>query len=63
VKVIVFWGFTPCRLFEFELRFTGASSFIHHDVSIHGDDCGRISETSVNLYQTARRNVPEESQI
>jgi hypothetical protein len=47
----VFWVVAPCSLVEVYERFRGAFC-LHHQGT---------SETSVNFYQTIRRNNPEDS--
>jgi hypothetical protein len=47
-----------CSLVEVYRRFRGACC-LHHQ----GDEVASTSETSVNLYQTTRRNNPEESHL
>jgi hypothetical protein len=49
VKMAVLWDIAPCSLVEVYRRF-GDAYYLHHQ----GD------ETSVNFYQTTRRNIPEE---
>jgi hypothetical protein len=46
-----FWDSAQCSLVEVGRRFRGAH-WIHH----HPDDTGSTSETSVNFYETTRRN-------
>jgi hypothetical protein len=50
MKITVFWDVAPCSMVEVYRRFTGVYC-LHHQ----GD------ETSVYLYQTTRRNIPEDS--
>jgi hypothetical protein len=56
----VSWDVAPCFLVEVCRRFTSAFC-LHH----HGDplmmEAVSTYETSVNLYQTTRRNIPEDS--
>jgi hypothetical protein len=56
----VFWDVAPCSLVEVYRRFRGAYCF-HHQ----GDDNGvaNTSKTSVNFYQTTRRNILEDSHL
>jgi hypothetical protein len=64
MKVAVFWPVVQCSLVEVYRRFRGPCC-PHHQ----GDDGGRslmmeaasTFETSVNFYQTTRRNNPEDS--
>jgi hypothetical protein len=51
----VFWDFAPCSLLDTDLRFR-SSYCLHHQG-------GRTSEISVNIYQTTRRNIPEDSHL
>jgi hypothetical protein len=57
-EVAVFWVVAPCSLVEVNRRFRGACG-LHHQ----GDESSipLDSETSVNFYQTTRRNNPEDS--
>jgi hypothetical protein len=58
-KMTVFWDVAPCSLVEVYRRFRGAC-FLHHQ----GDELTEAestSETSVNFYQTTRRNIPSQS--
>jgi hypothetical protein len=49
----------PCSLVEIVLGFRGANC-LHHQ----GDDGGiSTSETSVNFYETTRRNIQEDSHL
>jgi hypothetical protein len=48
MKMVVFWVVAPCSLVEVYRRMVEAAS---------------TSETSVNFYQTTRRNNPEDSHI
>jgi hypothetical protein len=59
----IFWDVAPCSLVETGRRFGGAYC-LHH----RGDEAVimgavSISGTSINLYQTARRNIPEDSHL
>jgi hypothetical protein len=51
MKLAVFWYVALCSLVDIDRRFGGA--YCHHQ----GDE----TETSVNIYQTTRRNIPEDS--
>jgi hypothetical protein len=63
----VFWDVAPCSPVEVYRRFRGGCCLHHQD-----DDGGvidlmmeaaSISETSVNFYETTRRNTPEDSHL
>jgi hypothetical protein len=55
MTMTTFWVALLCSLVEAERRFGGAYC-LHNQ----GDkDAVRASETSVNFYETARRNIPE----
>jgi hypothetical protein len=57
LKITFFWDVAPCSLADVYRRFGGACC-LHR----RGDDgAGSTSETSVNFYQTTRRNVSENS--
>jgi hypothetical protein len=56
MKMTVFWNFVPFSLVEIYRRFTGACYLI--DLIM---EAVSTSETSVNIYQTTRRNIPEDS--
>jgi hypothetical protein len=51
----VFWVVAPCSLVEIYRRFRGACVLMIEATS--------ISETSINFYQTTRRNNPEDSHL
>jgi hypothetical protein len=55
MKMTVFWDVAPCDLVEVYRRFRGAIALIMEAES--------TSETSVNIYQTARRNILEGSNL
>jgi hypothetical protein len=61
----VFWVVAPCSMVEVYRRFRG-SCCLHHqgdDVSYLMMEAASTSETSVNFYQTTRRNNPEDSHL
>jgi hypothetical protein len=60
VNMAVFWVVEPCSLIEFFLRLIG-DCCLHHQ-GYRSDDVG-TSETSVNFYQSTRRNNPEDSPL
>jgi hypothetical protein len=53
MKMTVFWDLAPCSLVEVYRRFSAIVALMMEAAS--------TSETSVNFYQTARRNNPEDS--
>jgi hypothetical protein len=55
----VFSDVAPCSLIDVDRRFRGAHWF--QDDRPH--DEVRTSETSVSIYQTIRRNIPEDSHL
>jgi hypothetical protein len=57
---IVFWDVTPCSLVVYQ-HFWGAYC-LHHQGALMMD-AASTSERSVNLYQTTRRNIPEDSHL
>jgi hypothetical protein len=57
-KMTVFWDIAPCSLVEIYQRFGGAY-FLHHQ----SDHAVSTSETSMNIYQTTRRNIREDSYL
>jgi hypothetical protein len=54
VKMTVFWDVAPCSLVELYRHFRGADLMM---------EAASASETSVNFYQTTRRNIPEDSHL
>jgi hypothetical protein len=54
MKMTVFWVVAPCRLVDVYRRFRGAY-WLHQQSD--------RAETSVNFYQTTRRNNPEDSYL
>jgi hypothetical protein len=59
LKMTDFWVVAPCSLVEVYRRFTGACCLRYQGP----DDEGSTYETSVNFYQTTRRNNPEDSHL
>jgi hypothetical protein len=57
MKMAVFCVVTPCSLVEVYRRFRGASC-LHHQM-----DASPTFESSVNFYQTTRRNSTEDSHL
>jgi hypothetical protein len=56
MKMTIFWDIAPCNLVEVNRRLRGAViALIKEAVS--------TSETSVNFYETTRRNYPEDSHL
>jgi hypothetical protein len=55
MKMTVFWDVAPCSLVKVFLRFIDACCLIIKAAS--------TSETSVNFYQTTRRNTPENTHL
>jgi hypothetical protein len=53
MKMTVFWDFAPCSLVEIDRRFRGALMM----------EAASTSETSVNFYETTRRNIPEDRHL
>jgi hypothetical protein len=70
MKMAVFWVVATCSLVEVYRRFRGTCSF-HHQAMIFArgllialmTGAKSTSETSVNVYQTTRRNNPEDSHL
>jgi hypothetical protein len=58
IKTIIFWDVSPFSLVEVYRRFRVACC-LHHQ----GDEAANTSETSVNLYETTRHNIPEDSHL
>jgi hypothetical protein len=52
MKMAVFWVVAPCSL-----------GILHHMGNVLMMEAAYISETSVNVYQTTRRNNPEDSHL
>jgi hypothetical protein len=56
----IFWDIAPCSLVETDRHFRGA-----YCLNLQGNalmmDAVNTSEMSINLYQTAWCNIPEES--
>jgi hypothetical protein len=58
MKAAVFWDVAPCSLVGVYPRFRGAASIIALTM-----EAIFMPETSVNFYQTTRRNIPEDSHL
>lgn len=59
----VFWHVAPCGLVITGRRFKDAYR-LHHQDSDHSDvDAASASEMSVKLYQTTRRDMPEDKHL
>jgi hypothetical protein len=56
VKMTAFWNVAPCSLVEIDRRFRGAYC-LHHQIALVIEAVS-TSETSVNFYVTAGRNIP-----
>jgi hypothetical protein len=63
MMMTVFWVVEPCSLVEAYRRFSIACSFHHQGIISLMMDAASTSETSVNIYQTTRRNNPEDSHL
>jgi hypothetical protein len=61
MKMAVFWVVAPCSLVEVYRRFRGACC--HHQAITLMMKAASTSEMSVNFYQAARLNNPENSQF
>jgi hypothetical protein len=57
MKMAVIWAIAPCSLLEVYRRFRG------HLLIALMMEAASTSETSVNFYQTIRRNNPEDSHL
>jgi hypothetical protein len=60
MKMTVFWDVAKNSLVEVYRRFRGVCC-LHHRGNAIMMEAASPSETSVNFYQTTRRNIPEES--
>jgi hypothetical protein len=58
MKITVFWDVVPCSVVDVYWRITGQWVLIALML-----DAASTSETSVNFYQTTRRNIPEDSHL
>jgi hypothetical protein len=56
----VLWDVAPCRLVEVYRRFRDACCFHLQSLFALMMEAASTSETSVNSYQTTRRNIPED---
>jgi hypothetical protein len=57
-KTTVLWGISSCTLVEIDTYFRSAYCLHHHPLML---EAVSTSEKSVSFYQTAQRNIPEES--
>jgi hypothetical protein len=57
MKMAVFWDVAPCSLVDIDRRFRCAYC-LHHQALM--TETVSTSETSANIYQTTRRNIPED---
>jgi hypothetical protein len=62
MKMPVFWVFAPCSLVEVYRRFRGTWTWRCLLIALMMETASS-SETSVNWYQTTRRNNPEDSHL
>jgi hypothetical protein len=63
MKMVVFWDDSPCSLVEIDQRFRGSYCLHHQDDETLMIEIVSTFEMSVNSYQIARRNIPEDSHI
>jgi hypothetical protein len=66
MKTTVFWVVAPSILVEVYRSFRGACCFHHQDDRLLVAlmmEAASTSKTSVNFYQTTRRNTPEDSHL
>jgi hypothetical protein len=64
MKMTVFWAAAPRSLVEAYRRFRGICCLYHQGYHRHNHDGGsKHLWTSVNFYQTTRRNTPEDSHL
>jgi hypothetical protein len=56
MMMTAFWVVAPCSLVEADRRFRGVYSIVRSILMIESVS---TSETSVNFYETTRRNIPE----
>jgi hypothetical protein len=66
MKMAVFWDVAPCSLVDIGRRFTGAYCPHHQgDETLIAVMMGTVStfETSADIYQTTRRNIPEDNHL
>jgi hypothetical protein len=61
VMMTVFWDVATCNLVGVYSCSNG--SCIIRAITYRPDDGGGTPETSVNVYQTTRRNIPEDSHL
>jgi hypothetical protein len=57
MMMAVFWNVAPCSLVDIDRRFRGAYRLNHQG------DVVNSSETSVSIYQSVRRNIPQDSNL
>jgi hypothetical protein len=57
----VFWVVAPCNLVDVYRRFRGTYC-LHHQGDLMTEEAS-TSETSVNFFQTTRRNIPEDTKF
>jgi hypothetical protein len=57
------WDFAPYTLVETARYLRRLSSCLHHQGDYLMTEAANTSETSVNFYQTTRRNNPEDSHL
>jgi hypothetical protein len=67
MKMAVFWDVAPCSLAEIDRRFR-RTYCLHHCIRAIllialMMEAVSTSETTVNFYQTTRRNIPEDSHL
>jgi hypothetical protein len=62
MKMAVFWIVAQCSLVEVYRRLKGACCLSYSLIALMME-AASISESSVNFYQTTRRNIPEDSHL
>jgi hypothetical protein len=60
LKMTVFWDVAVCSLVEVKQHFRGVTASIIRALL---REAVKTSKTSVNFYQTTRRNIPEDSHL
>jgi hypothetical protein len=58
--MVVFWDIAPCTLVETQQISEMPTAFIVRSMKMIMDEAS-TSETSMNFYQSTRRNTPEKS--